>query len=254
MIEDTKEILYKLGLKENEINVYIECFKRKQGLFVSEMTKLTNIKRSTVNLIVERLVKQGFLTFHIEGSRKKFTAETLESILFHFEGIVSDFKDIIPLIKAEHDDQKKTRIKFFEGKDTVERIFSDILLTMKSSKFQGQPILAVSSGDDILRALPNHGKQFINKRIKEGIPIKWLAPKHPTTEKFLHTSKKDLRELKFFDGKKYPFNTEIDVYGNKIAFISFSREPFGVIIESTSVHKSCVSIFNMLWDMLGDTK
>jgi len=249
MLEDTKEILYKLGLKESEIQVYLECFKDKHGLFISQITKRAQLKRSTINLIVERLVKQGFLTFHIEGSRKRFTAESLESILFHFEEIVSDFKAIIPLIKAEHDDRNKTKIKFFEGKETVERIFNDILLTMKSNKFKGQEILAISSGEDVFRALPNHGKQFINKRIKEGIHIKWLAPKNETTQKFLHTSKQDLRELRFFDGAKYPFNTEINLYGNKIAFISFNHNPMGVIIENKTLHQSCVSVFNMLWDI-----
>lgn len=111
-------------------------------------------------------------------------------------------------------------------------------------------LLAISSGEDVFEITPEHQKQFINKRIKERIPIRWIAPDEPISRKLDETSAKEFRKIKFFDSKKYQFHIEIDVYANKIALISLSKEHGGVIIENKSLAESFRSLFNLLWDSI----
>lgn len=247
MFESAKEILRRLGLKEDEVKVYMACLENKPGLFVSDLTRLTKIKRSTINLILDRLVKKGFVTYHLDGARKLFSAEAPETLLFQFEDSLNDLRSLIPLIRVATGSDSQSKVRFFEGKEGIEKIFTDALLTMKINKDPKKEILAISSGMDLLKTFPDHQKQFMEKRAKAGIPLRWIAPDSPVAREL---NGRDLRTLKFFDGTKYKFNVEIDIYANKIALISLSKEPNGVIIENKELTASFKSIFNLIWDSL----
>lgn len=250
MLEEISQTLERLGLKESEVKVYLTCLEHIEGLFVSQITNLTGIKRSTVNLILERLVDKGFVTYHLDGSRKLFRAESPETLLFNLEDSLGDLRSLIPLLRIAAGDDRKTKIRFFEGKEGIEKIFTDILLTMKINKNPKREIIAISSGQDIFKVLPGHKKQFIDKRVRERIPIRWIAPEGDVSRKLHIVSQEEFRSMKFFDGKRYRFNVEVDIYANKIALIALEKEPTGVIIENESLTESFRSLFNLIWDSI----
>ena len=128
-----KQNLEKIGFKENEIKVYLACLQFPQGLLVVDIVKQTNIKRGTVNLILERLTKAGYVTFYLDGHRKRYQAENLETIIFNFEENLKELKSILPLL-LKPSPQQKTKVRFFQGKDGLEQIFYDILLSCKLAK------------------------------------------------------------------------------------------------------------------------
>ncbi|MDP2655505.1 MAG: helix-turn-helix domain-containing protein [bacterium] len=250
MFENIQKILNRIGLKDTEIKVYLVCLENKQGLFVAEIAKETDIKRSTVNLILERLNEKGFVTYHLDGNRKLFSAESPEALLFHLEESVTDLRGLIPLLRITSGIDKQTKIRFFEGKEGVEKIYTDILLTLKINKDPKKEQLAISSGEDVFEITPEHQKQFINKRVRERIPIRWIAPEGKISRELDKTSSKEFRKMKFFDSKKYQFHIEIDVYSNKIALISLSKEHTGIIVENKALAESFRSLFNLLWDSI----
>lgn len=250
MPENVKQILEKLGLKEHEVKVYFTCLENKQGLFVAQITKLTGIKRSTVNLILDRLTKKGFITFHLDGNRKLFSAESPEALLFQFEDSLNDLRHLIPLLRIATGSDKKTNIRFFEGKDGVEKILSDVLITLKINRDPQKELLEISSGQDIFDVQPDHQRKFIDKRVRERIPLRWIAPESSLSRGLDKTSKEEFRKIKFFDNKKYRFQIEIDIYADKIALIDLGKHPSGVIVENKLLADSFRSLFNLLWDHL----
>jgi len=254
LIPDVTSLLRQLGLKEAEVSIYFALLQSKYGLFISQITEQTKLKRSTINILVEHLEKKGFITHHLEGKRKVYTAESLESIVFRFEDLLTDLRQILPLLNMAMTGDQQTRMQFFEGKEGVENIFRDILLTMKLDKNPQKEILTISSGEDMLVILPHHEKQFIAKRIKEQIPIRWIAPDNEISKKYAK-KKEEYRVMKFFDAHKYPFKIEIDVYKNKIALISWNiQHPTGIIIQDTALADSTTSLFNLVWNSLVNTK
>lgn len=250
MPNDVRKTLEKLGLKESEIAVYFTCLQNKQGLFVAEITKLTGIKRSTVNLILERLARKGFVTFHLDGSRKLFSAESPEALLFQFEDSLNDLRHLIPLLRIASGNDKKTKIRFFEGIDGIKKIYDDMIMTTKVYRGAKKEILEIASGADVYEKIPDHEKQFIQRRIKERIPIRWIAPVDKVSQMLNKTSDQEFREIKFFDNKKYNFNVEVSIYAEKIALITLDRERSGVIVENKNLADSFRSLFNLLWDHL----
>src|SRR5581483_1516235 len=120
----------------------------------------------------------------------------------------------------------------FEGEDTVNQIHRDILL---ATSLQAEPreFLAFSSGEDILRADKMAVEDFVKKRVKQNLKLRWIAPESEITKKyFLPKAKEQLREMKFFNKDRYPFQIQINVYNNCVALMSFRGQKNGVIIEN----------------------
>jgi sugar-specific transcriptional regulator TrmB len=245
--ENVLKALNRFGFKENEVRLYMLCLQNSDGLSVAELTKQSGFKRSTVNLMLERLQKHGFITYHLEGSRKRFFAESPQVLVSQFEDSLDELKSLIPLLTMAGGSGDSTKVRFFEGKAGLEKMFADILLAMRINRDPKKEILLISSGKDIFNVLPDHQKQFIDKRVKAKISTRWIAPDSPVVRE-LSKKPEELRQLRYFDPKKYPFKIEIDIYGKNVAFMSLSEQPVGVIIENSQLAQSFASLFNLIWD------
>ncbi len=248
--QEVQNALIESGLKDNEAEVYLCLLQNSGGLHVQEITDKTSIKRSTVNLILERLIQKGFVSYHIEETWKVYMAESPSKILHSLQETTENFKNILPLLSTSNFGGKKAKIKFFEGPDTVSKIHKDIILSTKYLK-EPKELLAFSSGKDIYEADSESVEWFVKNRVKNSLNLRWIAPEDEFTHKrFISTAKDELREVKFFDPKKYPFNIQINIYANSIALISLKGNKSGAIIDNPLIADSFRALFNLLWDSL----
>lgn len=248
MLSKAKEQLKGLGLKENEASIYLACLQKPMGLFVHEITNMTGIKRSTVDLILIRLQKQSFVSRHKQGARWIYCAESPDKISFSVQEKVNDFNNLIPVLLSITDHGSVPSVRFYEGVTGVERIFDDVLLNSKRLIQKDHELLIMSSGKDLIELFPNHYKKFVQKRIRSGVQARVLAPDGSVSQRLYKTSKPQLRKTCFFDAKLYPFKTEIDIYGDKVALINFAEpDIMGTVIESRAIASSMRSVFDMLW-------
>jgi predicted DNA-binding transcriptional regulator len=243
-------VLENIGLKSSEVKVYRSLLANPAGLHIQEVTNQTGIKRSSVNLILGRLVQKGFVTFHTEEAWKVFSAENPTKILYQLQDMVESFQGIVPFLTAAQFGGKRTRIKFFEGKDTINKIHRDILLSTKYLEGKKE-MWAFSSGKDIYQSDPESVEWFVKGRIKNDLFLKWIAPEDEFTKtRFLRSAQSELREIKFFNQKKYPFHIQVNIYANSVALISLKGNISGAIIENSLIADSFKALFNLLWDKL----
>lgn len=248
--QDVTNILIKTGLKRVDTEVYLTLLKSDQPLQVYELAKLTGIKRSTVNLILSRLIERGYVTYHLDEARKVYLAENPSKIAFELEDLTAKIKSIIPLLTLSKFGDKPSKVRFFEGREVVETIYRDIILAMNITGAQRQ-VCMIASGEDVLETEPEATEWFAKKRLGGEITLRWIAPESRITkEKYLPDAKKALREIRFFDPKKYPFHIQIIIYGNCLALISLKGARSGVIIENELLSSSFRSMFNFFWDSL----
>lgn len=250
MYQDAFDALAKLGLKRDEAKVYLVCLRNKGGLFVHEIATQTKVKRSTVDLILRRLVAKSILSSVREGARHKFLAESPERVLFDVQKDLDDFRAVLPMLMRLGGGSEQTRVTFHEGAKGIQAIFNDILLTLKNVPDKDKIIYSVCSGREIERIQPRFRKQFIDRRIREKIWVHMIAVRNEPHQTW-PSSKKDLRFTKMFDGKKYPFLIEMDVYDDKVMFISTYKPVGGIIIQNKTIAHSLRSFFQLTWDKLG---
>ncbi len=60
-------------------------------------------------------------------------------------------------------------------------------------------------------------------------------------------SKRGPIETHFIPIEEFPFHTEITIYADRVAMVSFGRKLTGVVLESGDIANTLRSMFNLIW-------
>jgi predicted transcriptional regulator len=250
MYHDVMTLLNRMGLRDGEGKIYLLCLAATSGLFTHEIVKQSKIKRSTVDVMVKRLLERSFITKIKVGRRFQYIAQKPETLLYRQEETLNEWRDIMPILKRFNVNQTKTDVLFFEGAAGFRQVFDDILLHLKFVEPEQKEVLALSSADDFMKIFPDLEKTFITKRIKHGIRYRALytqdSPFFITDKKHLRTTKKITHNL--------DFHGDMQIYGDNVAIYSTTKPVGGVIIRNPQIANSLRSLLNFVWDLVPDDK
>ncbi len=241
----------KLGLKRDEAKVYLECLGDKEnGLFVHEIVKRSGIKRSTVDIIIRRLLKKKFLSGKSKGLRKQYVSAPPNELLFAFQRNLVKFRKIVPELMSLDKSHLEASVTYYEGRSGIKAVYDEIILALRGLPKKERINYVITSGIDIETIYPNFEHEHIARRWREGISVRLLTPKGCSFAVGA-PSRKKVREVKTYDKKEFPFEIELSLANDKTMLVSNFQPMCGVVIHSKIVTDSLRSIFNMLWDYLG---
>ena len=125
---------------------------------------------------------------------------------------------------------------------SIKTIYEDTLKTKET-------IYLFSDFEKIFSVL-NHewAWNYPDRRKDLGIKAYCIAKEGFYGQQIKDRDHEQLRETKFV--KKVQFDTEYNIYGNKVAMLSYRRPYAGVIIEDTAITNTMRSIWKIIWDML----
>jgi len=262
-----KDILTSINLSAGESTIYEYLLKNGESP-AGDIIKRTPLKRGIAYKILDNLVEKGlvvektsvpsqkqgrrkishFLPNHpeklrefIENEHKRFkkAENTLEAVL---PALVSDFN----LVSG------KPGVRFFEGLDGVKKVMNDTLI----NNFKRQ-ILTFSDVAAYMKYLKDWNMNYYApKRREYKIHEKVIIPNNPLAVDYMNEYIKnplsdELTDILFIDHKSYPFETEINIYENKVSFVTFSeKRHIGLIIENKEIFNSLISTFNLIWTTL----
>lgn len=245
MVSEIIDKLKKIGFDQKEIDVYLTCLQEESGVFVVDIVDRTKLKRSTIDVVLNRLVDQGVIGFYFDGKRKRYTAEDPKTLVNSFETTVKDLKILLPDLYSQIKVENKTKIRFYSGEESIFRMFEDIFLTIRTGS-KKKELLTVANIEGMDKAVNGLQKKMQTQRLKYKIGLRIFAP----DDRLVRALQKDntkSREIKIFDGNKFPFNASLNIYEDSISLFRLEKNPSGVIIEDADLAESLRSIFNMLW-------
>lgn len=91
---------------------------------------------------------------------------------------------------------------------------------------------------------------YISERVRRKIRVQVIAPKTPEAIEWLNTAPQTLREIKLVDRSDFTFKADTEIYGNKIALISYKENFMGVIIESKEISDMQKFAFRLMWESI----
>lgn len=244
----------KLGLKRDEAKVYLECLGDKgRGLFVHEIVKRSGIKRSTVDIIIKRLLKKKFLTSKSNGLRTQYSSVSPNNLLFAFQRNLVKFRKIVPELMSLDKDRDEASVTYYEGQSGIKAVYDEVILALRGLPKKERINYVITSGIDIETIYPNFKNEHIARRIREGIAVRILLPKDYPYE-MGKPSQSNARMAKYYNKKVFPFDIEFSLAHDKTMLVSNFQPMCGVVIHSKIVTESLRSIFNMLWDCIGKSE
>jgi predicted DNA-binding transcriptional regulator len=252
IIEDNRlELLFRhAGMGEKEAKLYRLLLVTGE-IKASTLAKKSGIKRTNVYALLQVMKARGLVMEFEKGKIKYYRPEPPNKITEIIESqskrltVAQELsKDIIPMLTSQWKTSiNRPVVRYFEGKDGIEKLFQDIY----GPKTGDNTVWGCVDLDITDIEFPKH----VEKKL---IPIrkrnKWLAKTifadSPYMRELQKKDNEQLRESVLVDKKKYPLPAEIDVYEDKVTLLSFERGEFvAVMIENKHFAETIRSLFKL---------
>ncbi|MFA6514524.1 MAG: helix-turn-helix domain-containing protein [Patescibacteria group bacterium] len=249
-----EKALYTLGLTKVQAEIF-DCLLQNGAQKAVDIAKKTKRPRGVAYKGLEELIALK-LAIKKEGKAgiTIFSAEhpsNLEQILEKKEKDLakakSAFESSLPdLISAFNLISNKPGVRFYEGEEGVKKVLEDTLTNNPEKQ-----LCTFSDVASYATYLSDwNTNYYAPKRKKLGVFEKVIIPDNTRALNYMRNYKaNDITDILFIDHKTYPFATEINIYNNKVSFVTFSSDfMMGIIVENKEIYKTLLSIFNFVWE------
>lgn len=235
-------LLREAGLQDKEARVYLAILETGHAN-VQNISRITELKRPIIYVILDDLIKKGFVSQLPNKKIKTYQAIDPGAISAQLRTTAKNFSEMLPIFKTlANNGNQKPKISYFDTKEGIQNIYADIN-RHKSAVF-------VASLARLDQYFPGSSAGWI-RSYRTGfnkLASRTIIPNHPEDLKIARgflkvTDRCQLRSLSVFDQS----NMDIAVYDNKLAITTFENNPFSVVIESEAVPSFFLPIFEILW-------
>ncbi len=235
--------LKKFGLSEKEGKVYLSCLELGETA-ASDVAIKSNLPRTLVYDILERLINLGLVSYNIKANKKHFIAAGPRELLRILKEKEESIKEILPNLEQMHKLKgvKRPKVEVYEGKEGMKTVMSDIL------KSNIREFRAYGSSRSSLEIIPAFMEEWHKKRIKKKVIMRIL---YNNTKEAREKVRKKPESLKYAQYRFMPIKLESPtatvVYKNKVVLQSWTKEPFAVLIEDEQMAENQKRYFEELW-------
>lgn len=237
--------LRRIGLTDDQILTY-KCLLENGSLTPPQLAGITEESRTSAYMSLKKMEELGLAVRDTNSNKLLYRVASparLEQLLTEQEEVIqsarSELQSQLPeLLSMYYTNSSKPGIRFYEGPDTLERVYQDHLDSGRDVYFVRTPADEEFFGDTLY--------DYMNKRAEAGITAHGLAPNFPTAVAWAKKNDKKLkRDMAWFDPAQYTAPVEISIYGSKVAFISFGSEVVASIIDSPQIAQAMRELFEM---------
>lgn len=236
-----KTVLVKIGLSNNEAEVYLLLLRLEEDL-ASNIAEKSNISRPHIYDTLAKLVEKGLASYVIKNNRRCYRAVNPSKLMDFLKEKELNLGKVMPqLLELAKPKTKKPIVELYESKEGLKTILNDVIRT-KPKEF-----LDLTSGMTTV-VLPYFMDNWEKRRVDAGIKGRFIF----NDTKIGRKRAKEimylpLMELRFFP-KGFESPSHIYVYGDKLAITLWTKEfPFGILVENKEIANRFREFFNWFW-------
>ena len=245
-----QKYLEDIGLSDKEVSVYLALL-AVLNASVLDLAKKTKIKRPTVYVVLDSLLKKGLVSETTIGKKTYYYAEPperletfIEKQKLALEESHKTLKDIIPQIKSiSRDTGERPVVKYFEGKEGIISAIEDFLSDTDVKDGTTHLLYPKDLLEEVFTEADR--KKYREMRIGKNIKSKVLY----TSEKSERPSDDTGERIKI-DGSKYPITCDISIYKDRVRINILGKKLSGIFIRSQDLADTLRSLFNLAFDKL----
>lgn len=241
-----EEELKLLGLNDIDIKVYLTLLRLGESL-ASEIAHKAEIPRASIYDILERLEKEGLVSYISKDFKKFFSAAEPEIIIKNIEYKKQKIKDILPeLEKIKKGTSKKTKTEVYEGRRGIQTIMNLVL--------EEKELFVLGASRKSIEILPFFVEKWHKERIKRKIKVRIIYNDTEKIRKSLQNP--NTREmLGIGKGWNYRFlhmnylsPIMTIVFGKRVALINWVKDQLlAILIESKDISETYKQYILSLW-------
>lgn len=236
-----EQSLLQVGLTKDQATIY-ETLVKNGPSPASKIARKTPLSRPLVYKILGELMEMELVDKKEEEGKvsvfapahplklKDFVEKKIEhanNAKTALEGVIGKLSSDFNLISG------RPGVRFLDGLEGMRKIYDDILQTGEDF-YLIRPIFGAEFEEKMLPIITD----FVKERIKRGIKVTAITPNDESSR---HNAENDIASLitrTLVDVSQYDSPVEINIYGNKIAILSYDKEFIGIVIESPQISKA----------------
>lgn len=242
--------LESIGLTKNEAQLY-DLLLRLGEVPAAKIVAEAGLKRPTVYKTLYSLEKKGLVIQRDITKKLHFRPESPTQLLALAEQeheavdrAREDVRRLIPQLTSSYIlAVKKPVVTTFEGVEGLKQIYEDTIR-------EGKEIYAVLQTAEVNPTMYAWLTNiYIKKRRKAGIPAKVIVASGKWSEEYQSKDEQELRETILVPNEQFPFQHEVDIYGNKVAFINYKKGEalVGIVINHPQIAQTMKAWFDLAW-------
>lgn len=240
-MNNLQKTIENLGLNEKQAKVYLACLELGSAT-VAEVAEKAEVKRTSIYNFLEELIAKGYLSEIKQDDKILLVAEDPKALEQKAKNHLESVQGVMPELMAMFNRSgNKPKVHFYQGIAGIKKIYEE---TLKSQ----EPIYAFSDFEKMMPLMEEWMWDYAQRRAASGISFLSIAKDGPWARKAEAKGEEQRRKMKI--AKDVGFDTEINIYENKVALLSFERPFAGVIIEDIAIARTLKSIWQMLWKTL----
>lgn len=237
------DALEKFGLSEKESKVYLASLELGEST-ASDISIKSNLPRTLVYDLLERLINLGLVSYNIKSSKKHFIAAEPKELLRILKEKEGSIKEIMPNLDAlqKLKGVKRPKVEIYEGKEGMKTVMDNILRSGVNE------FLGYGSSRSSYEIIPAFMDDWHKKRIKQKMVMKVIYNNTKQAREKVKNLKSSLALTKYkFMPIELESPTATVIYANKVVLQSWTKEPFAVVIENEEMAINQKKYFDELW-------
>jgi sugar-specific transcriptional regulator TrmB len=232
--------LKNLGFTTNEARVYLATLEVGVSS-AQDIAEKAGIIRTTAYSILEHLAIRGVIIRTKKQNKNRYFAEAPKNLIRRFGTSITELEKSLPELQAIYNkSETKPKIVFYEGLEGISKIYQD---TIRSNPDE---ILEFNTSEMFAHLPEDFPKEYVQQRLKNKISARRIAPDDSAWKKHSKQDNEELSKTILLNTKDFDIPVEINIYKNKVAFMSYS-DRIGVIIEGDGIAKAMRTIYELVW-------
>ena len=243
-------VLQNIGLSGTEGQLY-ELLLKLGEVPVSTLIQESHVKRPTVYKALYSLEKKGLVMkreirkkIHVRPESPVKLQEFTDKKYQQLERAKESLNALLPSLALNYTiSTERPVVRVYEGIEGLKQIYEDLLI-------EGKTIYAILQAANVEPELYKWlTTKFVKKRARAKIHVKAIVASSTASREYLRKSKEEYRVSHIIDAKRFPFQHEIDIYGDKVAIIHYKEnEPLiGVVIHHPQISITMKAWFDLAW-------
>jgi sugar-specific transcriptional regulator TrmB len=230
--------IYELLIKDGElpVNTIVARTKLKRGIVYKSLYSLEEKGLATKKDINKKIHFKPASPSELSRLVDIKTQEATQARL--------ELTSILPQLTQQYITSiEKPVVTTYQGVEGLKAIYEDTIKV-------GEPIFAALNNADIepslLRWLDG---TYVKRRVKSHIEAKVIISSGSMSKNYLQRDDKALRESRVVASATFPFPHEVDIYGDKVAFIDYHKggQLIGIIIHHPQIAVTMKALWNLAW-------
>ena len=231
-----KEQLREAGLTENESKVYtalLELGPSHAGL----ITRKSGLHRRVVYDVLDMMIKKGIVGYIIRNNVRLYQAGDPRRFMEIIDEKKEQLDEIMPsMMELFVKTREKEETNFYKGKNGLKLVFEDQINT-------GKEILIIGASPLAYDILQFYFKWFDKRRVEKKIFTRIIFNRSERKLKI------PMSEIKYLP-EKYSSPLAVNIYGDKIALILWSREnPLAIVVKNSQISDGYRKYIELMWNV-----